>query len=194
MPRGDRLYALQAGKLQLAMKTYQGQLHRSTYLTLAASYLLFQGALLWFFWPRANFLRNNLILLPLGMIFLGWVYYVASISKLRVDSDGFDWQRGRVQLRSAWSNVSHLGSYNDGNATTFGLFLKTPVPTKFDTKGLLPRWLIDPKTLDYVPLSGIVPLPIRGFTIDQPALMQTPFGQDLMRWAPQVFQNPIAPS
>jgi len=176
------------------MKTYQGQLHLSTYLTLAASYLLFQGTLLWFFWSRTHFLRNNLVLLPLGMILLWWVYYVSSISKLRVDPDGFDWQRGRVQLRSIWSNISHLGAYNDGNTTTFGFFLKTPVPTTFDPKGRLPGGLIDPKTLDYVPLSGIVPLPVRGFTIDQQALIQTPFGQDLMRWAPQVFQHPLEPS
>lgn len=172
------------------MKTYQSQLSPLTYLSLAAGYLLIQGAVLWFCFPRANFLRNNLIMLPLGAVFLGWLYYFSSTSKLRVDSEGFEWQQGRLHLRSPWSNVSHLGAKIGGDATTYGLFLKTPMPTKLAAKGLLPKWLIDPKIMDYVPLSGIVPLPIRAAVIDPHALSQTPFGQDLIRLAPQVFQPP----
>ena len=175
------------------MKTYQSQLPLSVYLGLAAGYLLFQGAVFWFFITRDNFLRNNLIMLPVGLVFLLWLYYFLLTSKLQVDAEGFEWQQGRVQLRSAWSNVSHLGSRNDGYATTYGLYLKIPMSTKLDSKGLLPRWLIAPKIMDYVPLSGIVPLPIRAAAIDEHALRQTPFGQDLMRLAPQVFQHPEEP-
>ncbi|MEM6253590.1 MAG: hypothetical protein AAF821_11765 [Cyanobacteria bacterium P01_D01_bin.156] len=174
------------------MKTYQNQLHPFIYLSLGAGYLLFQGAVCWLFLPRANFLQNNLIMLPLGAVFLGWLYYFSLTSKLRVYPEGFHWRQGRVHLRSSWSNVSHLGSMNDGYATTYGLSLKTPMPTKVYPKGFLPKWLIDPKTMNYVPLSGIVvPLPTRGSTIDEHALRRTPFGQDLMRYAPQVFQNPV---
>jgi hypothetical protein len=147
----------------------------------------------WFFITRDNFLRNNLIMLPVGMAFLLCLYYFLLTSKLQVGAEGFEWQQGRVHLRSSWANVSHLGSRNDGYATTYGLYLKTPMPTRLDSKGLLPKWLIAPKTLDYVPLSGIVPLPIRGSEIDEQALRQTPFGQDLMRRAPQVFQRSVKP-
>ena len=175
------------------MKTYQNQLPLSVYLGLAAGYLLFQGAVFWFFITRDNFLRNNLIMLPVGLVFLLCLYSFLLTSKLQVDAEGFEWQQGRVHLRSSWSNVSHLGSRNDGYATTYGLYLKTPMPTTFAPNGLLPKFLIDPKNLDYVPLSGIVPLPIRSAAIDEDALRQTPFGQDLMRRAPQVFQNPVEP-
>lgn len=172
------------------MKTYQSQLSPLTYLGFAVGYLLFQGSVFWFFIGRDNFLRNNLIMLPVGLMFLGCLYYFAATSKLHVDADGFEWQQGRLHLRSPWSNVSHLGSKNEGDATSYGLFLKTPMPTKLDSKGLLPKYLIDPKTMDYVPLSGIVPLTIRAAAIDQHALRKTPFGQDLIRLAPQVLQHP----
>ncbi len=171
------------------MKTYQPQLPLSIYLGFAAAYLLFQGSVFWFFISRDNFLRNNLLMLPVGLVFLGWLYYFSLTSKLHVDAEGFEWQRGRLHLRSAWANVSHLGSRNEGDATTHGLYLKTPVPTQLDPKGLLPKFLIDPKIMDYVPLSGIVLLPIRAGAIDERALRQTPFGQDLILLAPQVFQN-----
>lgn len=172
------------------MKIYQSPLPLLSYLFIAASYLLIQIVVLWFFLPRSSFLRNNLIMLPLGVLLLWWVHYISVTSMLRVDAEGFDWQQGRLHLRSSWSNVSHLGSQNDGYATTYGLFLKTAMPTKLAPKGILPKYLIDPKTLDYVPLTGIVPLPIRASSIDENALRQTPFGQDLMRRAPQVFQHP----
>ena len=175
------------------MKTYQSQLPLSVYLGLAVSYLLFQGSVFWFFISRDNFLRNNLIMLPVGLVFLGWLYYFSATSKLQLDADGFEWQQGRIHLRSLWSNVSHLGAKNEGDVTTYGLFLKTPMATTFDAKGLLPKVLLDPKTMDYVPLSGIVPLPIRAGAIDLHALSQSPFGQDLIRLAPQVFQNSEAP-
>jgi hypothetical protein len=175
------------------MKTYQTQLPLSTYLSLATVYLLFQGLMLWFFLPQANFLWNNLIMLPVGGAFLLWLHHFTRTSQLQVDAEGFEWRQGRVHLRTSWSNVSHLGSRDNGYATTYGLFLKKPMPTTLAPKGLLPKFLIDPKTVDYVPLSGIVPLPIRAAAIDEQALCQTPFGQDLMRWAPQVFQNPVEP-
>ncbi|MGD1862608.1 MAG: hypothetical protein ACFB0E_21880 [Leptolyngbyaceae cyanobacterium] len=171
------------------MKTYQSHLPSSVYLGFAGAYLLFQGGVFWFFISRDNFLRNNLLMLPVGLVFLGSLYYFSFTSKLQVDAEGFEWQRGRAHLRSAWANVSHLGSRNEGDATTYGLYLKTPMPTQLDPKGLLPKFLIDPKIMDYVPLSGIVPLLIRAAEIGERALRQTPFGQDLVRRAPHVFQD-----
>ncbi len=171
------------------MKTFQTQLGFGAYLLIAALYLLIQGAIVWFFLPRPSFIRTNLFLLPMGALLLWSLHRFSSTSKVMVDAKGFVWRRGRVSLEAAWSNVSHLGKMNEGDATTHGIFLRTPVPTKLDSKGLLPASLVDPKTMDYVPLSGIVQLPIKGTSINKDALRATPFGRELLEHAPHVYQE-----
>ena len=113
-------------------------------------------------------------------------------SSLVIYEDGLEWRRGKSYLFAEWKNMRAIVRKNEGDAATYGIQLIKSVDVEIN--GLLDRFFFGSST-DYIRLTGLVTVPMRwegfrkGNLIKLEEFAETEFGQDLMHYAPQLFED-----
>ncbi len=142
--------------------------------------------------------------LVVGLLFLllfvmigGWiVWHLVFVDRIVVDAAGItcSWQGIRVQVD--WTNLSHFrlqrGLYRRPTNDYLAICFQHPVPVRANPVVRLlgiSSYFERALTLDYwvnVPHKASF-----ATEIDLPRFQQTPFGRDLLHYAPQVFETEI---
>lgn len=110
---------------------------------------------------------------------------------ITIHEKGIDWQRGSSHLFTTWDNMASIGRRNEGDATTYGIFLHEPMQP--DTRSWLDeRFFSTP--VDYIRLIPTITVPttfvgLEGNVIDWQTFAETDFGQDISRYAPHLLET-----
>jgi hypothetical protein len=132
-----------------------------------------------------------LFLIPLYTGLLWYTVILCTQTRLIVYEDGLELQRGGSRFFSPWENISHFGRHGSGKNSSYGVYLYERVQPEVDgfAEKLFYGW-----SSDYMALSNLVSIPSRwvslfeGSKVDTARLVETPFGQDVYRFAPQLFK------
>ena len=133
------------------------------------------------------FINFAIAMLALALFIL---FIQVAESSLTVYEDGLEWQRGKSVLFSTWDNMRAIERKNEGDAATYGIQLHEKVEVEIN--GWFDKFFYGSST-DYIRLTGIVNVPMRfaglkGNVIKLDEFAETEFGQDLMHYAPHLFE------
>jgi hypothetical protein len=134
---------------------------------------------------------NGFVMLLYSSFFFT-LFVLAGRTSLAIYEEGIEWRRGGSSMFATWDNLSHIGAKNEGDATTHGIFLHRQIESKVNS------W-VDKHFFalsgDYIRLTGFVKVPInfkgllKGSEIDFDEFAKTEFGQDLLHYAPHLFEK-----
>jgi len=133
----------------------------------------------------------NIFLFALYAFFFAIMVFQATRITVTVYENGIDWQRNSSHAFTTWDNIAKIGRQNEGDSTTYGIFLHQPIqPTVNST--LDKRLFSAPVT--YISLIPTIRVPttfagMDGNLINWDALAKTDFGQDVSRYAPHLLEN-----
>ncbi len=133
----------------------------------------------------------NSFLFILYMLFFAVMAFQATQITITVYEKGIDWQRSHSHVFTTWDNIDMIGRRNEGDSTTYGVYLHKPVQPEVNS------WLdkrLFSAPVDYISLIPTITVPtrfkgIKGNVIDMPALAKTDFGQDVSRYAPHLLET-----
>ena len=139
----------------------------------------------------AAFWLVNIILFILYTLLFGIMAFQATQIKITVYEKGIDWQRNRSHLFTTWDNIDKIGRHNEGDSTTYGIYLCEQVQPKAHS------WLdkrLFAAPVGYIRLTPTLIVPttfkgVAGNVIDMKAFTKTDFGQDVLRYAPHLLQQ-----
>jgi hypothetical protein len=112
-------------------------------------------------------------------------------TRLIIYEDGIEIQRGASSFFNLWKNMSHFGRYSYGKKNSYGIFLFEKVQP--EAQGLAEK-LFYGWSSNFIALNEFVYVPWRwvgffqGATVDTEKLLDTPFGQEVYRLAPHLFE------
>lgn len=122
--------------------------------------------------------------------YIAWRFYFhAFVDKILVTSEGLAIE-GWHQAFAEWSILSHVDSQSDGRGAIWGIYLAKKLSNP-KSRG----WFGYDFANTFIPLTHIYRIPMRfrliGFRreIDLDKFAQTPLGQDLLYYAPHLFDE-----
>jgi hypothetical protein len=133
----------------------------------------------------------NIFLFILYATLFGVMAYQAIQITITVYEKGIGWQRGTSHVFTTWDNIDAIGRKDEGDSTTFGLYLREPVQP--EVHSWLDRRLFA-APVDYIRLIPTVTVVttftgLQGNMIDMTAFAETDFGKDVSRYAPQLLEG-----
>lgn len=170
---------------------YTGNIRPAVVITLVIIVIHIAVASIVFNEVTAAFWVVNIFLFILYMLFFGVMAFQATQMKITVYEKGIEWQRGGSHVFTTWDNIKSIGRKDEGDSATFGLYLQQPVqPTA--SSWLDKRFFS--ASVDYIRLIPTIKVPtifkgLQGNVIDRQALAETDFGQDVLRYAPHLFEK-----
>ncbi len=133
----------------------------------------------------------NGILFILYMLFFCVMAFQATQITITVYENGIDWQRSTSHVFTTWENIDMIGRKDEGDSTTFGIYLHEPVQSEV-TSWLDKRFFSVP--VDYIRLTPTIRVPttfkgLGGNVINRQAFAETEFGRDVLRYAPLLLEK-----
>jgi len=133
----------------------------------------------------------NILLFILYTLFFGVMAFQATQITITVHENGIDWQRSSSHVFTTWDNINKIGRKDEGDSTTFGIYLHEPVQPEVHT-WMDRRFFSAP--VGYIRLIPTVKVPttfngLAGNVIDMQAFAETDFGQDVLRYMPHLFDK-----
>lgn len=173
-------------------QVYKGNIRPAIIVT--AGILLIHTVVVMLFLNEINatfWIMNALALLTYALIFSIMAFQATRIT-ITIHEDGIDWQRGSSHLFTTWDNIDYIGSNDEGDSTTYGIFLHNEVQAEVHS-WLDKRFFATPTA--YIRLIPTVKVPTKwegvqqGSIIDMEAFAGTDFGQNILHYAPHLFEK-----
>lgn len=133
----------------------------------------------------------NIALFVLYILGFAIMAFQARYITITVYENGIEWQRGTSRAFTTWDNIDRIDRKDEGDSTTFGIFLHEPVSP--DVSSWLDRRLFS-SPVDYIRLIPTVTVPtsfkgMKGNMIDLRAFAVTDLGRDIEHYAPHLFET-----
>ena len=121
------------------------------------------------------------------MLWYGIIF--ATQYRVFVSEEGIEMQRGASRIFTSWENISHIGIRAYGKNQQMGVYLyERAVPS---TNGLIEK-LFWGRSTDFISIGDVIRIPWKwGFPqtkINHEKLAHTPFGRDVLRFAPHLIK------
>lgn len=134
------------------------------------------------------------LLLMLILAVDGWFVWYGLIfttqTRVTVNEDGIEFQRGGSRIFAAWENVSHFGVKGYGKSQRSGIYLFHKIQP--EVEGFAERLFFNRET-DFVPIGQAISLPVRWGIfrrdINLKKLAQTNFGRDVSCYADHLLDE-----
>ncbi|MEL6306680.1 MAG: hypothetical protein AAFR81_23225 [Chloroflexota bacterium] len=133
----------------------------------------------------------NISLFLLYAFFFSIMAFQATRITITVYENGIDWRRNSSHAFTTWDNIAKIGRRNEGDATTYGIFLYQPIQPTVNS-ALDKRLFSAPVT--YISLTPTLRVPttfagMDGNLINWDAFAKIDFGQDIVRYAPHLLEK-----
>jgi hypothetical protein len=127
--------------------------------------------------------------------FVGWFAFIqATQMTLTVRDDSLEYRLGSGVASTSWDNLARFGRSNSLRVVTMGLVLRHKIQQQV-RGGKLDRAFFGEEPVTFIPLSDIVSVPTiydkqsKKRRVDTEKLAETPFGQELLHYAPHLFEG-----
>lgn len=127
--------------------------------------------------------------------FMGWLAFIqATQMTLTVRDEGLEYRLGSGVVLTSWDNLVRFARRDSGRVATVGLLLRDKVKQEVHG-GRLDKAFFGEEPVTYIPLSDIVPVPViydketKQRHVDTGKFAKTPFGQELLHYAPHLFED-----
>jgi hypothetical protein len=127
--------------------------------------------------------------------FASWFGFIqATQMTLTVRDDGLEYRFGSGVASTSWGNLIRFTRRDSGKVVTLGLDLRQKVRQEV-RGGKLDRFFFGAGPVTFIPLSTIVPVPMvydkhsKKRRVDTEKFAKTPFGQELLHYAPHLFEE-----
>jgi hypothetical protein len=113
---------------------------------------------------------------------------------LTVRDEGLEYRLGSGVVLTSWDNLVRFARRDNGRVATVGLLLHNKVRQEVHG-GRLDKAFFGEESVTYIPLSDIVPVPViynketKQRHVDTGKFAKTPFGQELLHYAPHLFEE-----
>lgn len=127
------------------------------------------------------------LLIPVAT-FVGWISFIqARRTCIVLSKDGIEYRFGQMRTFASWDNLSHFGVKHSGRGSSRkGFFLH---------ESLRKHLLGVEYSQDFFDVSNVINVPtqwegfIKGTVVDLEKFAKTEFGQDLLHYAPHLFEK-----
>ena len=132
--------------------------------------------------PFLGFMLAFILMIDGWFIWYGYIF--TTQTRMIVNADGIELQRGGAHIFVAWENISHFGIKGSGRNQQPGIYLYHKVQPQVN--GAAERIFFG-STTDFIPIGQVVNIPLHwGFfrrDVNLEKLAQTDFGRDVGQYA-----------
>jgi hypothetical protein len=128
-------------------------------------------------------------------VYFGWLGLLESIQmKLIVREDGLEYRFGSSSVLTLWENLRDFAYRANGRTLTTVIELRSSIRQQVQGSKL-EKIFFGEELARYIPLSNIVPVPLmydkekKIVRVNTGKFAKTPFGQDLLHYAPHLFEK-----